>query len=121
ILDYHYSAPSLTSACGKIVRISKIEITGKNRINRNNKLRKSPIVPRNIEKSQIVGLYIAHDDGRKSRCKLVTMITNRSSHIPTLTMIEIINSSATFPRARRDHRICGIKILHRINDQYAAA
>ena len=30
-----------------------------------------------------------HAAGRKSRCRLVTTITYRSSHIPTLTTIEI--------------------------------
>src|SRR6185369_11512646 len=116
-----HSAPSLTSACGKIVRISKIEITGKNRINRNNRLKKSPIVPRNIEKSQIVGLYIAHDDGRKSRCKLVTIITNRSSHIPMLTISDITNSIGTFHLTFLDQSNCGIRMLQAINDQYSGA
>ena len=27
-----------------------------------------------------------HDDGRKSRCRLVTTMTNRSSHMPMLTI-----------------------------------
>jgi len=46
---------SFTSACGNIVRISKIEIIGKKRRNRNSKLMKRPIVPKNIPKSHLVG------------------------------------------------------------------
>src|SRR6266550_6987885 len=115
------SPASFTSACGRIVLISKIEIIGKKRMNRNNKLRKSPIVPRNIEKSQIVGLYIAQDEGRKSRCRLVTIITNRSSHIPMLTMSELTNKSGTFQRTFLDHRSCGITMLQVISDQYSGA
>ena len=115
------SAASFTSACGNIVLISKIEIIGKKRMNKNNRLKNSPIVPINIEKSQMVGRYIAQDEGKKSRCRLVTMMTNRSNHIPMLTINEITNSSGTFHLAFRDHSICGITILHRINDQYSGA
>ena len=42
-------------------------------------------MPINIDQSNIVGEYIAQLDGTKSRCKLVTIITKRSNHIPTLT------------------------------------
>ena len=38
-------------------------------------IRKSPIDPMNIDQSNLVPEYIAHDEGRKSRCRLVTMIT----------------------------------------------
>ena len=43
--------------------------------------------------SQTVGAYMPQEDGRKSRCRLVTTITKRSSHMPTLTTIAIANSS----------------------------
>jgi hypothetical protein len=55
---------SSTSASGRIVRISKIEIIGRKRINRNSSVKKKPIVPTNIPQSHCVGWYIPHDDGR---------------------------------------------------------
>ena len=39
------------------MRISKIEIIGRNRINRNSSVKKKPIVPTNIDQSQTVGWY----------------------------------------------------------------
>ena len=39
------------------------------------------------------------DDGRKSRCRLVTMITNRSSHMPMFTKIEMTKSAGTLVRS----------------------
>ena len=54
-------------------------------MNRNSRQKNSPIVPMNVAQSQIVGWYMPHDDGRKSRCRLVTTITKRSSHMPMLT------------------------------------
>ena len=55
---------SSTSASGSIVRISKIEIIGRKRINRNSSVKKKPIVPTNMLQSHCVGWYIPHDDGR---------------------------------------------------------
>ena len=46
---------SLIFASGAIVRISKIEIIGRNRMNRKNSVRNIPIVPMNVIQSQIVG------------------------------------------------------------------
>ena len=37
---------------------------------RNSRKKKRPMVPKNIEQSQIVGEYMPHDEGRKSRCRL---------------------------------------------------
>ena len=51
------------------------------------------MVPRKVDMSQNVRWYMPHDDGRKSRCRLVTMMTKRSSHMPTLTTIEMTNRS----------------------------
>ena len=65
---------SSTFASGSIVRISKIEIIGRKRRNRNSSVRNSPIVPTNVDQSQNVGAHMPHDEGRKSRCRLVTMI-----------------------------------------------
>src|SRR5678809_471557 len=63
---------SSTSASGKIVRISKIEIIGRNRMNKNSNVKKKPIEPVYIAQSHCVGRYCPHDEGKKSRCKLVT-------------------------------------------------
>ena len=79
-------------ASGNSVLTSNIEIIGRKRTNRKINVKKNPIVPTNIDQSKIVGEYIAHEDGRKSRCRLVTIMTKRSSHIPTLTTSEIINN-----------------------------
>ena len=46
----HYSS---TSASGRIVRISKIEIIGRKRMNKNNSVKKNPSVPINIVQSHI--------------------------------------------------------------------
>ena len=58
-----------------------------------------------------------HDDGRKSRCRLVTMMTNRSSHIPMFTTSEMMNSMAGFSRTLRNQSSCGITPLQRISVQ----
>src|SRR6266568_7792117 len=108
---------SSTSAPGKIVRISKIEIIGRKRMNRNNSEKKNPRVPINIAQSHCVGWYMPQDDGRKSRCKLVTTITKRSSHMPMLTTIEISQSNNRFPRTFLIHKNCGVMMLHRIKVQ----
>src|ERR1051325_652279 len=46
---------SSTSASGRIVRISKIEIIGRKRMKRNNNVKKNPMVPTNIDQSHWVG------------------------------------------------------------------
>src|ERR1043165_8114777 len=102
-------------------RISEIEIIGRNRTNKKIKLINKPIVPMNIDQSQNVGLYIAQDDGRKSRCRLGIMIMNLSSHIPTSTTSDITQSSTTLCRTFLIHRTCGITTLQKISDQYIVA
>ena len=99
------------------MRISKIEIIGKNLMNRNNNVKKNPIVPTNMDQSHIVGWYKPHDEGRKSLCKLVTTITNRSSHIPILTMNDMIQRATRFDLIFLDHKNCGVTMLQRIKDQ----
>src|SRR5262249_19917739 len=108
---------SSTSASGRIVRISKIEIIGRKRINRNSNAKKNPIVPMNIAQSHWLGEYMPHDDGRKSRWRLVTTMTKRSSHIPILTNTEINHRNKTFPRIFLNHRNCGVRPLQRISAQ----
>ena len=58
-----------------------------------------------------------HDDGRKSRSRLVTTITKRSSHMPTLTTIAITNSMIGLVRTLPDHRNCGETMLQKISAQ----
>ena len=41
------------------------------------------------------------EDGTKSRARLVTTMTKRSSHMPTFTTIETKNSSGIFCRTLR--------------------
>src|SRR3954471_12481668 len=110
-----HSSPTLAS--GRMVRISKIEIIGRKRRNRNSSDRNRPMVPMKVDQSQNVGAYMPHDEGRKSRCRLSTMITKRSSHMPMLTMIEITNSAGTVVRIFLNHSSCGMTTLHKISAQ----
>src|SRR5438270_7605274 len=79
---------SSTSACGRMVRISKMEMTGRKRTNKNSSARNRPSVPTKVITSQREGWNMPHDDGRKSRCRLMAMMTKRSSHMPMFTMME---------------------------------
>src|SRR5215471_1300895 len=88
-------------------------------MNRNSKLKNKPIEPKSMAQSQTVPAYIPQDDGRKSRCKLVTMMTKRSNHIPTSTIAEIASSTPGLVRTRFHHSACGTSTLHVINPQYA--
>src|SRR5262245_34009089 len=72
----------------------------------------------NVDQSQNVGWYIPHDDGRKSRCRLVTMMTNRSSHMPTLMISDRMKSPTTLVRTRFSHNNCGMITLQRRSPQY---
>src|SRR3954453_24163944 len=91
---------------------------GTNLTKRKISVKKNPSVPMNIVQSKIVGEYIAQDDGRKSCCKLVTMITKRSSHIPILTMIEMTKSQNSLSRKRLNHRNWIEIPLQKIRNQY---
>src|ERR1041385_3092275 len=115
--QYSLNRYSSTSASGKIVRISKMEIIGKKRMNRNTNVRKNPNVPMNMLQSHGDGWYMPHDDGKKSRCKLVTTITKRSSHMPMLTTNESSHSISRLLRIFLIHKNWGVTILHRINAQ----
>src|SRR5213596_918362 len=108
---FSHSHHSSTSASGKIVRISKIEIIGRKRMNRNSSAKKNPIVPIYMAQSHCDGLYMPHDDGTKSRCRQVTTITNRSSHMPIHTTTEISHSHKRFARIFLNQRSCGVNPL----------
>ena len=58
-----------------------------------------------------------HDDGRKSRDRLVTMMMKRSSHMPTLTISAMMNSTTTFVRTRLIHSDCTSTMLHASSPQ----
>ena len=59
-----------------------------------------------------------HDDGRKSRCRLVTMMTKRSSHMPTLTMSDDDEQQTGDVAATlRNQSICGVRTLQKISAQ----
>src|SRR5437016_4144331 len=90
-----HACSSRTSAPGTMVRISKMEMTGMKRMNRKKSVKKRPRVPTYVDQSQKVGWYMPHDEGRKSRCRLVTTITKRSSHMPTLTNMATMNRPTT--------------------------
>src|SRR5262245_16148969 len=94
---------SSTLASGTSVRISKIEIIGRKRTKRNSRVTNNPMVPMKVDQSQKVGRYMPHADGMKSRCKLVTMIMKRSSHIPMLTISDKTNRVGTLLRTLRNH------------------
>src|SRR5436190_491250 len=78
-----------------------------------------PSVPTYVIQSHIVPAYMPQDDGRKSRLRLVTTMTYRSSHMPVFTTSEIRNSSGTFVRTRLNQSVCGITPLQKIRNQYA--
>jgi hypothetical protein len=107
----------LVFASGTIVRISKIAIAGRKRMNRKNSDRNRPIVPASMPKSHRVGAYMSHDEGRKSRCRLVTMMMNRSSHIPTFTRRESRNSRGMLSRTLRNQNSWIMQALMAMSDQ----
>ncbi len=55
------------------------------------------------------------DEGRKSRCRLVTTMTKRSSHMPTLTNMAMIQASTGEVRKRFIQRSCTTSTLVRIS------
>src|SRR5437899_10613376 len=81
------------------------------------KVRNSPMLPSRVAQSQNVGMYIFQLEGTKSRAKLVTTMTNRSTHIPTLAESATRNSAISFVRIFRDHSSCGSTQLSVINTQ----
>src|SRR5882724_9952012 len=110
-----FSGHSFTFACGNSVRISKMEMAGMSRMNMKNSRVKNPMVPTKIARSHLVNQYMPHELGRKSRCRLITTITKRSSHIPALTTTATQNNFQGEERTLLNQRNWGIKILHRIS------
>src|SRR5947209_14298292 len=85
---------------------------------RQRRKRNRPIDPRNIDQSHLVPWYMPQDEGRKSRCSDVGMITKRSSHMPTLTNIAVMNSITGEVRKRLTHMSCGARPLQMISMMY---
>src|SRR5438874_8285499 len=92
-------------------RDSEIAIIGRNRMNKNNSVRNNPMLPKSVAQSQTVGKNIPHDDGTKSRCKLVITITNRSVHMPRSMQSATPRSVTGLRRIHGDHRACGTSTL----------
>src|SRR5262249_52612058 len=67
----HYPSPAVLCTSS---RISKIEMTGRNRMNRNNRAVNRPRDPTNVAMSHIVGEYMLQAAGMKSRWRLTTTI-----------------------------------------------
>src|SRR5215471_15150919 len=111
------SSPCFASSSLIRAFISAIEIIGRNLTKRNMQAAKNPMVPIKVAQSQMVGLYMPHDDVRKSRLRLVITITKRSSHIPTRTNSEATKTATVEFLTRLIHSTCGIITLQAINAQ----
>src|SRR5262245_30587550 len=87
-------------------------------MNRQRRKRNSPIEPTYIPQSHFVEWYMPHDEGRKSRCSDVGMMTKRSSHMPTLTNIAVMKSTTGEVRKRLSHISCGASPLQTMSIAY---
>ena len=72
-------------------------------------VKNSPKVPSSVPTSTMVGRYIAQPDGRNAWCSEVTMITNRSNHMPTLTSRQTTSSTAGVVRTFRSRLFPGAR------------
>src|SRR5262249_17884083 len=102
------------SACGRTPFTSAVATIGRNRTKRQNIVKKRPKLPSRQDTSQTVGRKYPHADGRKSRWSEVTMITNRSNHIPMLTKIDITKRIGMLVRAFLNQNTCGLITLQLI-------
>src|SRR4051794_4621196 len=94
---------------------------GTNLRNRRKRKRKNEIVPRKMLVSMRVGLYVSHDEGRKSWASDVTMRTKRSHHIPTWMKSAATQSAVGLVRTRRDQNTWGTTTLHIMSVQKSGA
>src|SRR5579885_1867075 len=69
------------------------------------------MVPANVQISTHVGRKYPHELDRKSRCRLVTIMTNRSNHIPMLVVMEMMNITGIDRRIALIQKSCGINTL----------
>src|SRR4029077_17620781 len=85
-LQMHYFFSSEVSATSS--RISAMEIAGRTRTNRKSRVTNMPMVPMNVAQSQNVGVQRPQAEGTKSRVRLMTTMTKRSSHMPIFTTMD---------------------------------
>src|SRR6185437_8192960 len=95
-------------------RSSAMEMTGKNRAKSRKSSTNVPSDPKSVDQSQKVGTKACQLDGRNDRCRLVTMIMNRSSHMPTLMITVMMKSATGLARTRRNQIDCGTMTLQKI-------
>src|SRR5712664_2299340 len=112
-LQLHYFSSSEVSATSS--RISAMEIAGRTRTNRKIRVTNMPIVPMNVAQSQKVGLYRPQAEGTKSRVRLMTTMTKRSSHMPIFTTMDMKKRKGTLWRILKDQSVCGSRMLQRIS------
>src|SRR6266567_3614097 len=114
-----FRAHAVVAFCGSATnsRDSEIEIIGRKRMNKNNRVRNNPTLPKSVAQSQTVGKNMPQADGTKSRCKLVTMMTNRSSHMPRFTDSATMKRVSGLRRMRVDQSACGTSTLKNISAQ----
>ena len=84
---------------------------GSQRRKSRNNVEKSPKLPMSIIKSTGVGEKYAQLDGRKSRLSELTVITNRSNHMPMLTKIVTIHIAQGVQRIYLNQKTCGLITL----------
>src|SRR5580658_2253555 len=94
-------------------------IIGRKRAKTRNSVRNKPMVPANVHMSTQVGWKNPQEVGRKSRVKLVAIITKRSNHMPMLVVIEITNITHRLVRSFLNQYSCGINTLHEYMDHAA--
>src|SRR6266850_806087 len=92
----HYFSSSEVSATSS--RISAMEIAGRTRTNRKINMTNRPMVPMKVAQSQNVGLYRPQAEGMKSRVRLITTMTKRSSHMPIFTTMDMTKRTTTLWR-----------------------
>ncbi len=94
-----------------IALVSAMAMIGRNLQNSKNNVQNNPKLPTNIPISTGVGRNNAQLDGVKSRQSEVTIITNRSNHIPMFTKIQTTTIIHGVVRIFLNQKTCGIKTL----------
>ena len=79
-----------------------------------NNVPKSPNVPMNIQMSTQVGWNCAQAEGRKSRERVVAMMTKRSYHMPAFGNWQMIQTQTRWVRKYLNQKICGAMTLQNI-------
>jgi hypothetical protein len=73
--------------------------------------RKRPKLPKKVPMSTQVGVNTSQEEGRKSFARLVTMITNRSNHMPTFTSRLSTNMIGIDVLIALNQKSCGVMTL----------